>query len=177
MSHPSYINYHYSIYFYVFYSSTNKLSLVFLNQSVLLRNIKTSKKKNLTCNTCCLWCSESESLSVVCSSLQPHQLHSPRNSPGQNIGVGSLSLLQGSFPTQGSNPDLLDCRRVLYQLSYQGSPWAIREGLWCIVFNFRFPGGSTSFQKEELLFTVAVVQIWWNNHLTCIWLNMYFTFL
>ena len=35
---------------------------------------------------------------------------------------GSRSLLQGSFPTQGSNPGLLHCRRVLYQLSHQGSP-------------------------------------------------------
>ena len=31
---------------------------------------------------------------------------SPQNSPGQNTGVGSLSLLQGIFPTQGSNPGL-----------------------------------------------------------------------
>ena len=37
-------------------------------------------------------------------------------------GVGSLSLLQGIFPTQGSNPGLLHCRHILYQLSYQGSP-------------------------------------------------------
>ena len=44
------------------------------------------------------------------------------NSPGQNTGVGSLSLLQGIFPTQGSNPDLPHCRRILYQLSYLGSP-------------------------------------------------------
>ena len=35
---------------------------------------------------------------------------------------GSLSLLQGSFPTQESNQNLLDCRRILYQLIYQGSP-------------------------------------------------------
>jgi len=35
--------------------------------------------------------------------------------------VGSLSLLQGIFPTQGSNPGLLHCRWILYQLSYQGS--------------------------------------------------------
>ena len=152
--------------------------LVFLNRSVLLRNIKTSKQsKNLKCNTCCLCCSESESCPVESNSLWPHWLHSPWNSPGQNTGEGSLSLLQGSFPTQGSNPDLLDCRRVLYQLSYQGSPWAIREALWCIVFNFRFPWGSTSFQKKELLLTVVVVQIWWNQNLTCIWLKMYFTFL
>ena len=39
----------------------------------------------------------------------------PWNSPGQNNGVGSLSLLQGLFATQGSNPGLLHCRRILYQ--------------------------------------------------------------
>ena len=52
----------------------------------------------------------------------PHGLYSPWNSPGQNIGVGSLSPLQGIFPTQGSNPGLLHCRRILYQLSHKGSP-------------------------------------------------------
>ena len=40
---------------------------------------------------------------------------------GQNTGVGSLSLLQGIFPTQGLNPGPLHCRQILYQLSYQGS--------------------------------------------------------
>ena len=44
------------------------------------------------------------------------------NSPDQKTGVGSLSLLQGIFPTQGSNPGLPHCRRVLYQLSHKGSP-------------------------------------------------------
>ena len=43
------------------------------------------------------------------------------NSPARNTGVGSLSLLQGIFPTQGSNPSLLHCRRILYQLSHQVS--------------------------------------------------------
>ena len=42
----------------------------------------------------------------------------PWNSPGQNPGVGSLSLLQGIFPTQGSNPGLPHCRQILYQLSH-----------------------------------------------------------
>ena len=37
-------------------------------------------------------------------------------------GVGSLSLFQGIFPTQGANPGLLHCRRVLYQLSHKGIP-------------------------------------------------------
>ena len=39
--------------------------------------------------------------------------------PSQNTGVGSLSLPQGIFPTQGSNPGLPHCRRILYQLSYK----------------------------------------------------------
>ena len=47
----------------------------------------------------------------------------PSEPPGKpnNPGVGSLSLLQGIFPTQESNQDLLHCRRILHQLSYQGS--------------------------------------------------------
>ena len=51
--------------------------------------------------------SEIQSCSVVPNSLQPHGLYNPWNSPGQNTGVGNLSLLQGICPTQGSNPDLL----------------------------------------------------------------------
>ena len=45
--------------------------------------------------------------------------HCPWNSPGKNTGVGSHSLLQWIFPTQGSN---LHCRRILYHLSQQRSP-------------------------------------------------------
>ena len=55
------------------------------------------------------------------NSLQPHGLYSPWNSPDQNTGVGSLSLLQGIFPTQGWNPGLPHCRQILYQLSHKGS--------------------------------------------------------
>ena len=54
--------------------------------------------------------------------LWPCALGSPWNSPGQNTGVGSLSLLQGIFPTQGSNPGLPHWGRILYQLSHKGSP-------------------------------------------------------
>ena len=36
--------------------------------------------------------------------------------------MGSHSLLQGTFPTQGSNPSLPHCRQILYELSHQGSP-------------------------------------------------------
>ena len=61
-------------------------------------------------------------MKVAQSSLWSHELYSPWNSPCQNTLGGSLSLLQGIFPTQGSNPGLLHCRWILYQLSYKGSP-------------------------------------------------------
>ena len=72
----------------------------------------------------CVWSEVkwSESHSVVSDSLQPHGLYSPWNSPGQNTGVGSLSLLQGIFPTQGLNPGLPHCRWILYLLSHKGRP-------------------------------------------------------
>ena len=70
--------------------------------------------------------SKSESPSAVSDSLRPRGLYSPWNSPGQNTGVGSLCLLQGIFPTQGSNPGLLHCRQILYQLSHKRSPFCIK---------------------------------------------------
>ena len=71
--------------------------------------------------------SQSVSCSVVFDSWRPHGLQPvrllcPWNSPGENPGVGSHLLLQGIFPTQGSNPGLLHCRQTLYHLSHQGSP-------------------------------------------------------
>ena len=48
-------------------------------------------------------------------------LCSPWNSPGQSTGVGSLSLPQGIFLTQGSNPGLPHCRWILYRLSHNSS--------------------------------------------------------
>ena len=58
--------------------------------------------------------------SVVSDSLWPHGLYSPWNSPGHNTGVGSLSLLQRIFPTEGSNPGLPHCRRFFTR-------WTTRE--------------------------------------------------
>ena len=56
------------------------------------------------------------------SALQADSL--PFEPPGKpkDTGVGSHSLLQGIFPTQELNQGLLNCRWILYQLSYQGSP-------------------------------------------------------
>ena len=62
---------------------------------------------------------ESGSRLVVSDSLQPHGLYSPWDSPGQDAGMGSHSVLQGMFPTQGLNPGLPHYRRILYQLSHK----------------------------------------------------------
>ena len=58
-----------------------------------------------------------QSCLTLCNSMD-----CPWNFLGQNTEVGSLSLLQGIFPTYGLNPGLPHCRWILYQLSYQGSP-------------------------------------------------------
>ena len=85
------------------------------------------------------WKSESESHSVVSDSLWPHG--HPWNSPGQNTGLGSLSLLQGIFPTQGSNPGLPHFRWILYQLSHKGSPRILE---WVV-----YPFSSGSSQRKN----------------------------
>ena len=88
-----------------------------------------------------VWC---ESCSVVSDSLW---LHSPWNSPGQNTGVGSPSLLQGIFPTQGLNLGLPHCRQILYQMSHQGRCRCLGR---CLK-PFASQGGSLSLQHPPLL--------------------------
>ena len=51
----------------------------------------------------------------------------PWNSPDKNIAMDSHSLLQGIFSTQGLNPGLLDCRQILYHLSYQGNQQLLED--------------------------------------------------
>ena len=61
---------------------------------------------------------------TLCNSIDSNPPSSSvhRDSPGKNTGMGCHALLQGIFPTQGLNQDLLHCRWFLYQLNYQGSP-------------------------------------------------------
>ena len=66
------------------------------------------------------------------------RLLNPLNSPGKSTGVGSLSLLQGIFPTQETNSGLLHWRRILPQLSHRGSP-RILEWLACPFSRVIFP--------------------------------------
>ena len=68
--------------------------------------------------------------SVISDSLQtygllPTRLLCPWDSPGKSTGMGFHTLLQGMVPTQESNPGLLHCRKILYQLGHQGNmyPW------------------------------------------------------
>ena len=67
------------------------------------------------------------SCSVVSDSFDPMDCSLPGSSvlgdsPCKNTGVGYDALLQGIFPTQGSNPVLCHCSEVLHHLSHQGSP-------------------------------------------------------
>ena len=79
----------------------------------------------------------------LCLTLRPHGLYSPWDSLGQNTGVGCHALLQGIFAIRGSNPGLLHCRWILYQLNHKGSP---------ICFFFFWGGGhnSTPNRKDEI---------------------------
>ena len=68
---------------------------------------------------CCLCLVTQWSLTRWPRGLLPARPLCPRNSPGKNTGVDIHALLQGIFPTQGSNPGLPHCRQIL---SHQGSP-------------------------------------------------------
>ena len=77
------------------------------------------------------YCSQCVCVCVSCSigsdSLWPHRLYPTRllcpwDSPSKNTGMGCHSLLQGIFPTKGSDPCLLHCWQILYHLSHEGSP-------------------------------------------------------
>ena len=68
------------------------------------------------------WSRSAVSDSVRPHRLQPTRLPHPWDSPGKNTGVGCHFLLQGIFPTQGSNPGLPRCRQIPYQLSHKVSP-------------------------------------------------------
>ena len=75
---------------------------------------------------CVCVCARACACLVTFNSFRPHglwptKLLCPRDSPGMNTRVGSRSLLEGIFPTQGLNLGLLHCRRILYHLSHQGS--------------------------------------------------------
>ena len=105
---------------------------------------------------------ESEYHSVVPDSLWPHGLYSPWNSPGQDTGVGNLSLLQWIILTQESNWGLLHCRQILYQLSYQGSPASLKFKFlnFCSVFTVRFQKKRKKERKKTNGHTASSYDQW-----------------
>ena len=78
---------------------------------------------SLCCAVLCLVAQSPLTLNPMDCSLPGSSVHG--YSPGKNTGVGCHVFLQGIFPTQGSNPGLPHCRRFLYRLSHQGSPWVL----------------------------------------------------
>ena len=90
--------------------------------------------------------------------LQADSLLSEPPGKAKNTGVGSLSLLQGIFPTQESNQGLQHCRRIFYQLSYQGSPMKVLLSI--IYHSFTRPG-------IRLLSSVAASLCMCHSHCRC----------
>ena len=76
------------------------------------------------------------------------------NSPGKKTGVGGHALLQGIFPTQGSNPGLPHCRWILYCLSHQGSLDSGNVN-WYSQYGEQY-GGSLKKLKVELPHDLAI---------------------
>ena len=75
------------------------------------------------------------------------------DSPGKNTGVGCHALLQGNFPTQGSNLGLPHCRQILFHLSHQGSPRILEWVAYPFSRKFPDPGvklGSPELQMNSL---------------------------
>ena len=110
------------IYNYFIGDSTFQLLNTFLLSSAALSYKMSYHLVMLTCVSC----------SVVPNSLRLHGLQPTRllclwDFPGKDTGVFCHFLLQGIFPSQGSNLGLLHCRQIIYQLSYQGSPSSTRK--------------------------------------------------
>ena len=108
-------------------------------------------------------CCAVPSCSVVSDSLLPHGLQPakffcPWDSPGKHTGVGCHDLLQGIFPTQESNPGLLHCRQMLYQLSHQGSPGILE---W-VAYHFS-RGTSRPRNRNRVSCTAGVVFTNWTT--------------
>ena len=107
--------------------------------------------------------SESESHSVMSTSLQNHGLYSPWNSPGQNTGMVAIPFSKVIFPTQGLNPGLPHCKWILYQLSHQGS-WNVLINL-TNYFKRIFKTRQTRLNMELLLLSPTSVN--WDNYNFC----------
>ena len=108
------------------YDSTTPCVFLHLNSTQIL-SVEVRRQNSRGDSLHEIMCCAVPSRSVMSDSLLPHGLWPTRilcpwESPGKNTGVGCHALLQGIFPTQGSNPDLPHCRWIFYQLSHEGVP-------------------------------------------------------
>ena len=112
-------------------------------------------------------------------SLRPHGIYSPWSSPGQNTGVGSYSLLQGIFPTQGSNPGIPHCKEDSLPVEPPGKPKNIGVGSLSFLqqifltqesnqglLHCRWILYQLSYQGCLLIFYVCVLSKWLQSCLT-----------
>ena len=110
--------------------------------------------------------SESESHSQSCLTLC-NPMDCPWNS-GQSTAVGSLFLLQGISPTQGSNPGLPHCRQILYQLSHKRSPRILER----VAYPF-----CNGFSQPRIWTGVCYIAGWfitnWNQKMLTLWKESY----
>ena len=107
------------------------------------------------CCCCCLL------TSVMSDSLQPYglwpsRLLCPWNFPGQNTGVGCHVLLQGIFPTQGSNPGLLHCWQIRYHLATREAPYKVRL---CLLWADSYIISISAIQYKPHLFFAQETEI------------------
>ena len=103
--------------------------------------------------------------------MEPTRLLCPWDFRSKNIGVGCYFLLQGSFPTQGSNLSFLQCWQILYRLTHQGSPQKIQLKKEKQVIK-RWPELAPSFPLNHLVNTRWTKQLlkqglhsggWWSD--------------
>ena len=94
-------------------------------------------------------CLVAQSCPTLCNPLDcsPPSSSIHGDSAGENTGVGCHTLLQGTFPTQGSNLGPPDCSQILYHLSHQGSPYKCVDGKSKIMI-------AKSLQQRSLTFEV-----------------------
>ena len=152
-------------FFFSFISSSNTLALVVSNHFFPLLNMCWAM---LSCSV--------RSKSLRLHGLQPASFLCPWDFPGKTTGVGCHSLLHRVFPTQGSNPGLLHCRQILYQLSSQGTLnffyilqfkpefcnefmiWATVSSKFCFCWLYRASPFLAAKNKINLIF---ILTIWW----------------
>ena len=113
-----------------------------------------SKKNEVDCHALLQGTFPSPGIELRSPTLQADSLPSELPGKPKNIGLGSLSLLQGNFPTQESNLGFLHCRQIFYHLSYLGSPERVRNlfkapqlGSW-----WRHVGCKSCLVSKPLLF-------------------------